>query len=286
MNVRQEPLAAGLYLVATPIGNARDITLRALDVLASAEVLAAEDTRTARKLMELHGLDLRGRRLISYHDHSSAGDRARIVEAVKAGQSVAYLSEAGTPLVADPGFHLVQDLRAEGCHVTAVPGASSTLAALCLSGQPSDRFLFLGFLPAAAGARRALLSDVARLDASLIILESPKRLDARLGDLAEVLGADRPASLCRELTKKFEEVRSGTLETLRQGLAEAPVKGEVVLVLGRPGEEQVDASDLDEALTRALAAMPVKEAAATVAGAFGLPRREVYQRALDLKSSD
>ncbi|KAA9005192.1 16S rRNA (cytidine(1402)-2'-O)-methyltransferase [Histidinibacterium aquaticum] len=283
MNSDPRPLSAGLYLVATPIGNARDITLRALDVLAAADTLAAEDTRTARRLMEIHGVPLGGRRVLAYHDHSSAPDRARLVEAARTG-SLAYVSEAGTPLLADPGFRLAREVRSAGGAVTAVPGASALLAALSVGGLPTDRFFFAGFLPSARAARRAALAELAQVPATLVLYESPNRVTDLLGDIAEGLGPDRPVSLCRELTKKFEEVVSGPAGAIDP--AGLTLKGEFVVLVGAaekgegPGEEEIDA-----ALRQAMETMRVKDAATAVAGALGLPRREVYQRALTLRES-
>lgn len=283
MKLDDTPLAPGLYLVSTPIGNARDITLRALDVLAGAEMIAAEDTRTARHLMEIHGLAPGGRPVVAYHDHSTERDRERIVAAVNEGRSVAYVSEAGTPLLADPGFRLARAVRAEGGAVTAVPGASALLSALAVGGVPTDRFLFLGFLPAAQAARRSALAEIGRIDATLVLYESPRRLAAALADMAEVLGGDRRAVICRELTKKFEEVVGGTLSGLLTRLPELVLKGEIVLLLGPPEADSGAAeADIDAALRRAMETMRVKDAATAVAGALGLPRREVYQRALSL----
>ncbi|EAR51434.1 hypothetical protein OG2516_16976 [Oceanicola granulosus HTCC2516] len=279
MNFAPQPLAAGLYLVSTPIGNARDITLRALDVLAGADVIAAEDTRTARKLMEIHGLSSAGRQMLAYHDHSS--DRARVARAATTG-SVAYVSEAGTPLLADPGFRLARDVRAAGGAVTAVPGASALLAALAVGGQPTDRFLFAGFLPATAAARRGVIAELARVPATLVFYESPGRVAALLADLVETLGAERHGAICRELTKKFEEVAEGPLGELVARLGEMVVKGEFVVLVAPPGAAAVSEDDVDAALAQAMETMRVKDAANAVAGALGLPRRDVYQRALGL----
>ncbi|SLN24026.1 16S rRNA (cytidine(1402)-2'-O)-methyltransferase [Roseisalinus antarcticus] len=279
MKFEARPLGAGLYLVATPIGNARDITLRALDVLASADMIAAEDTRTARRLMEMHGLTPGGRSLVAYHDHSTERDRARIVDRIAAGGSVAYVSEAGTPLLADPGFRLARAVREAGGEVTAVPGASALLSALSVGGMPTDRFLFCGFLPAAKAARRAELVDLAATRATLVFYESPKRIASLLEDLREVLGGGRPVSLCRELTKKFEEVVQGTLDTVDAGTL--TLKGEYVVLVGTATEGgAVTDDEIDAALRQAMAHMRVKDAATAVAGALGLPRRDVYQRAL------
>lgn len=282
MKPEQLKLEPGLYLVATPIGNARDITLRALDILASAEVIAAEDTRTARKLMEIHGIGVGGRPLIAYHDHSGPAGRAGIVKLVAAGRSVAYVSEAGTPLIADPGYALAREVAAAGFAVTAAPGASAVPTALSLSGLPTDRYLFAGFAPAAAGARRSWLDELLRVPATLVIFESPRRVRETLDVLCD-LGADgRDAAICRELTKKFEEVLRGTVTELRGQLVMRDLKGEIVLVLNR-GTEEVTQDTMETALRRAMGEMSLKDAAATVAEAYGLPRRQVYQAALALE---
>lgn len=287
MNFERTELAAGLYLVATPIGNARDITLRALDVLASADEIAAEDTRTARKLMELHGVPLAGRRVTAYHDHSGAGARSRIAEAVGDGRSVAYVSEAGSPLIADPGFALAREVTGAGGLVTAVPGASAVVTALSLSGLPTDRFLFAGFLPSARAARTTALAELAQVPATLVFYESPRRTAEMLADMCETLGPERRAVVARELTKKFEEVRRGTLEDLRRGCEEQPPRGEVVVMVDRPAEGQAASeADLETALREAMQGMRVKDAATAVAGALGLRKRDVYQKALELERRD
>jgi 16S rRNA (cytidine1402-2'-O)-methyltransferase len=275
-------LAPGLYLVATPIGNARDITLRALDVLAAADLLAAEDTRRARKLLAIHGVRREGR-ILSYHDHNGAQQRPRLLAALAEGRSVALVSDAGTPLVADPGYRLAAEAIAAGHPVTAVPGASALLAALALAGLPTDRFLFAGFLPPRQAARRRALAELAAVPATLVFYESPRRLAASLADMATVLGAGRPAAVCRELTKRFEEaVRAPLGELADRAAAGAAPKGEVVVLAGPPGEAPAGADALDAALAAALAGQSVKDAAAEVAGALGLPRRQVYARALVL----
>lgn len=276
----RKPLAAGLYLVATPIGAARDITLRALDILASADVLAAEDTRTLRHLMEIHGVPLEGRTLVACHDHNEEGVSARLLRAVAEGKSVAYASEAGTPLVSDPGFVLARAAVAEGLTVLAAPGPSAVLAALAVAGLPSDRFLFAGFPPSARTARMRFLEELREVQATLVLYESPKRVAALLGDAAAALGGGRQAAVCRELTKRFEEVRRGTLEDLAGDLATEEVRGEIVVVIDRAGATVADAATWEEALDRAMATLSVKDAAAMVAEAYGLPRREVYQVAL------
>lgn len=275
-------LPAGLYLVATPIGNARDITLRALDILASADVIAAEDTRTARKLMEIHGIRAGNRPLIAYHDHSGAHGRAGILKLIGEGKSVAYVSEAGTPLVSDPGYALAREAGAAGLFVTAAPGASAVLAALSLSGLPSDRFLFAGFAPSAHGARLRWLEELAAVPATLVVYESPKRVRELLNDMRDTLGEGRKAALCRELTKKFEEVLRGSLGELAEAAAARELKGEIVVLVDR-GSAEVTEETMEEALRRAMAGMSLKDAAATVAEAYGLPRRKVYQAALEME---
>ncbi len=275
-------LAPGLYLVATPIGTARDITLRALDILATADVLAAEDTRTLRRLMELHGIPVGDRQIVAYHDHNGPMARPRLLEALRAGKSVAYASEAGTPLVADPGYRLAQAAIDEGLPVTTAPGPSAVLAALSVSGLPSDRFLFVGFLPATRSARRSAVAELARVPATLIFFESPKRVGEMLGDLRDGLGAERKAAVCRELTKRFEEVRRGTLDDLVDEYAGKPPKGEVVVLVDRDNRAPA-AEDMEDALRDALLTMSVKDASAHVAEMLGLPRRQVYQAALKME---
>lgn len=280
----QVRLPPGLYFVATPIGAARDITLRALDILASAELLAAEDTRTLRHLMDIHGIALGGRTLIAYHDHSGAAVRPRILRALAEGKSVAYASEAGTPLVADPGFGLGRAAIEAGLPVFAAPGPSAVLAALTVSGLPSDRFLFAGFPPATKAARRSWLAELRDTQATLIFYESPKRVGQMLIDAVQTFGGDRKAAVCRELTKRFEEVRRGTLDELAASFAGQPVKGEIVVLLDRAEVARAGAEEVEAALRERLARMRVKDAATEVAAALGLPRREVYQLALRLEA--
>ncbi|MEO1493263.1 MAG: 16S rRNA (cytidine(1402)-2'-O)-methyltransferase [Pseudomonadota bacterium] len=275
-----------MYLVATPIGNASDITLRALDVLARADALAAEDTRQTQKLMEIHGIDRAGRRIVSYHDQNGAERRPQILGWLGEGKSVAYASDAGTPLIADPGYRLVEAAREAGHDIHAIPGASAVVTALMLAGLPTDRFLFAGFLPVKSAARRRELTDLASLRATLVFFESPRRLAECLADMATVLGETRIAVMARELTKTFEEIRRARLSDLAADLASAaPPRGEVVLLIGPPDAEAVaeDArAALDTHLTDALATQSVKEAARTVATRLSLPKREVYARALEL----
>lgn len=266
MTGRIDALAPGLYFVATPIGAARDITLRALDILATADVLAAEDTRTLRHLMEIHAVTPGDRPLVAYHDHNGEKVRPRLLAALAAGKSVAYASEAGTPLVADPGYQL----------------ARAAIAALTVSGLPSDRFLFAGFPPAAAAARRRWLEDLAGIPATLILYESPKRVQGLLRELRDSLGADRLAAVCRELTKRFEEVSRGSLAELAAVFAERTVKGEIVIVIDRAGVVAADPAEVEARLREALKCHSIRDAAAEVSAALGLPRRQVYQTALRL----
>lgn len=280
---RKTALAPGLYFVSTPIGAARDITLRALDILYSADVLAAEDTRTLRHLMEIHGVPLNARRVQPYHDHNGADARPRILAALEAGKSVAYCSEAGTPVVADPGYQLARAAIDTGHAVTAAPGPTAAIMALSVSGLPSDRFLFAGFAPAQAGARATWLAEIADIPATLILFESPRRINRLLGELCETWGEDRPAAVCRELTKRFEDVRRGSLASLRDDLETTSLKGEIVLVVGRALRRAAGTADIDAALREALLTMRLKDASAFVAEALDMPRRDVYQRALTLK---
>ncbi|MBV7380655.1 16S rRNA (cytidine(1402)-2'-O)-methyltransferase [Maritimibacter sp. DP4N28-5] len=281
MKPKVTPLDPGLYLVATPIGNARDITLRALDILASADVIAAEDTRTARKLLSIHGIAIDKRPLIPYHDHSGPDGRAGLMKLLSEDLSVALVSEAGTPLIADPGYALAREAGAAGHMVTSAPGASAVPTALSLSGLPTDRFLFAGFPPSAKSSRRTWLIDLLEIPATLILYESPRRINDTLADLCELGASERQVALCRELTKKFEEVRRGTLAELRRSVEVGAPKGEIVLVVDR-GREEVSKEAMEEALRKALETMRVKDAASTVAEAFGLPKRQVYQAALEI----
>jgi 16S rRNA (cytidine1402-2'-O)-methyltransferase len=274
--------APGLYVVATPIGNLRDISLRALDLLGAAAVVVCEDTRVTEKLMSRYGL--KAQRL-PYHEHNAEQMRPLLLEKLKAGAVVALVSDAGTPLISDPGFKLVRAAVAEGIAVTSLPGPSATLTALVLSGLPSDRFFFQGFLPPKETGRRRVLAEIAPLRATLIVFETGPRLAASLADMAAVLGGDRPAAVTRELTKLYEEVRRGSLAELAAHYAAAGgPKGEIVIVIGgAPAQgEALSEDDLDAALETALATMSVKDASTAVAAATGLPRRDVYQRALTL----
>jgi 16S rRNA (cytidine1402-2'-O)-methyltransferase len=273
-------IAPALYLVATPIGNAADITLRALETLDAADVIACEDTRVTAKLLARHGI---ARPLVAYHDHNAERMRPLLLERLRRGEIVALVSDAGTPLISDPGFKLVRAALAEDLPVTALPGPSAALAGLLLSGLPSDRFLFAGFLPAKAAARRTALAELAPIRASLVFFESAPRLAAALADMAAVLGP-RPAAVARELTKLYEEVRRGGLDMLARHYQETgPPRGELVVVVGPPeAEVPAEGATLDRQIETALASMSLKDASAAVAAATGVPRRQVYARALHL----
>ena len=279
---RDSKLAAGLYFVATPIGSARDITLRGLDILASCDVIAAEDTRTLRHLIEIHGVALNGRAVLPYHDHNGAEMRPRIMSLLTEGKSVAYASEAGTPLVADPGFALGRAAIADGHMVTTAPGASASLAALTVSGLPSDRFLFAGFPPSKSGERRKFLQDLDQTQATLILYESPKRIHKLLNEMAEIWSQDRQIALCRELTKKFEEVIRGSLADVIAAIEGRALKGEIVVVIDRTEKQAADEATVIAALRARLKTARLKEAAAQVATELGLPKRDVYQLGLSL----
>ena len=285
MNHQEGTLAPMLYLLATPLGTARDITLRTLDVLASADVLAAEDTRTLKKLMEIHGIPIKDRPVIAYHDHN--GDRARpkLLKALAAGQSVAYASEAGTPMIADPGYHLVREVQAAGFGVTSLPGPSAVITALTLGGLPTDIFTFAGFLPNAKSARRKALKTFEATQGTLVFYESPKRIAAMIADAAEVLGGERQGRICRELTKKFEEVLHGTLDELTAQLAERSLKGEIVVLIGKGAEKEVSRDVLVSGLEALLPEMSLRDAADKLAQETGVKRREIYQIGLELQKS-
>jgi len=272
-------LAPGLHVVATPIGNLGDITVRALETLAGADMIACEDTRMTRRLTDRYGI---AAPLIAYHDHNGASMRPRILARLAAGEAIALVSDAGTPLVSDPGYKLVVEAAEIGHRIHPLPGASALLAALVTAGLPTDRFLFDGFLPPKPGQRRNRIAELKPLPATLVLYETGPRLAESLADLAEVLGPRR-AAVCRELTKAFEEVRRGPLPDLAAHYAEAGApKGEIVLVVGPPLEEAAPDDDVDAALTRALADHSLKDAVTAVTALTGRPKRDVYARALAL----
>ena len=281
-----QPIEPGLHLIATPIGSARDITLRALDLLAGADLLAAEDTRSLRRLMDMHGVALRGRPLLAYHDHNGEKMRPRLLSALGEGLSVAYAAEAGTPMVADPGYRLAVEAIAAGFAVHSAPGASAVLAALTVSGLPSDRFCFMGFAPTQKGARARFLAEAAAVPATVILFESPKRVRQMLDELVQHFGEERQCALCRELTKRHQEVIRGTLGALQRDLAGRVLRGEIVLVIDRARSLSADPEALARALRAALETQSLREAVAYVAAAHGAPRREVYQLALEISGRD
>lgn len=274
-------LAPGLYIVATPIGNLGDLSPRAAATLAQVAVIAAEDSRVTAKL--LHHIGVRVP-MLAYHDHSDAGIRAGLVTRALAAP-VALVSDAGTPLISDPGYKLVRDARAAGVNVVTIPGPCAAIAALTLAGLPTDRFLFAGFLPAKAGARATAIAELAGVRATLVLYESGPRLGASLAALAHGLG-NREVAVARELSKRFEECVTGTLVALAERYAEAPPRGEIVITIAPPGDEPpADAATLDAALAAALAGGSVKSAVAMVSATLNLPRAQVYARALELKAA-
>jgi 16S rRNA (cytidine1402-2'-O)-methyltransferase len=277
--VEAAPLAPGLHIVSTPIGNLGDVTLRALSTLAAADLIACEDTRVTRKLLDRYAI---GAPLTPYHDHNAATARPKLLQKLAERAAIALVSDAGTPLISDPGYKLVRAAQEAGYAVTAIPGASSILAALTVSGLPTDQFFFAGFLPPKQAARRARIAELARVPATLIVFETGPRLAETLADLAAALG-EREAAVCRELTKLHEEVRRGPLATLAHASAEHETRGEFVLVIAPPmAAAQPSEDDADALLRAALARTSLKDAVGEVAVATGLPRRTLYQRALAL----
>ncbi|MBY3037498.1 MULTISPECIES: 16S rRNA (cytidine(1402)-2'-O)-methyltransferase [Rhizobium] len=282
--VPARPLEPALYLVATPIGNLGDITLRALETLAGADVLACEDTRVTRVLLDRYGIQ---NRPFAYHEHNADEAGPRLLQALEAGRSVALVSDAGTPLVSDPGYRLAQQAITAGYRVIPIPGASAPLAALVGSGLPNDAFLFAGFLPAKDKARRDRLGELAAVPATLIFFESPHRIGATLLAAADVLGGARPASVCRELTKTYEEFRRGSLADLAAHYQQVEnVKGEIVLVIGPPEPVETDEADVEAMLADLSKTMPTAGAATEAARLTGLPRKLLYQRLLEIKNAD
>ncbi|WP_331375029.1 16S rRNA (cytidine(1402)-2'-O)-methyltransferase [Sinorhizobium chiapasense] len=284
-SIPARPLEPALYLVATPIGNLSDITLRALETLAGADVLACEDTRVTRVLLDRYGIV---NRPFAYHEHNADEAGPRLLAALDQGKSVALVSDAGTPLVSDPGYRLAQHAIEAGYRVVPIPGPSAPLAALVGSGLPSDAFLFAGFLPVKDKAKRDRLGELAAVPATLLFFESPHRIAATVAAAADVLGTERKAVVCRELTKAFEEFRRGTLGELRAFYADgANVKGEIVLVVGPPDAKPVPKeADVDALLSALAQEMPMGKAATVAARRTGLPRKELYDRLLARKERD
>lgn len=274
----ENTLSPGLYIVATPIGNLGDITMRAVETLRGVSVVACEDTRVTGKL--LHHLGLK-KKLVRYDDHAGEGDRERLLATMEA-EPVALVSDAGTPLISDPGYRLVRTARERGIAVTSLPGPNAAVVAMTLSGLPNDRFLFAGFLPNKAKAREDTLAGLAAVPATLIFYETAPRLDASLSAIAQVLPG-REVAVARELTKKFEECRSGSPQELSEHYAAHPPKGEIVLLIAPPGDEPVGEVDVDALLREALAGAKASQAAAAVAKATGLDRKMLYARAMELK---
>jgi 16S rRNA (cytidine1402-2'-O)-methyltransferase len=277
--VEAAPITPGLHIVSTPIGNLGDITLRALSTLAAADLIACEDTRVTRKLLDRYAI---AAPVTPYHDHNATTARPKLLQRLAEGAAIALVSDAGTPLISDPGYKLVRAVREAGYPVTAIPGASSILAALAVAGLPTDQFFFVGFLPPKQGARRARIAELARVPATLIVFETGPRLAEALADLTAGLG-EREAAVCRELTKLHEEVRRHPLKTLAQASANQETRGEFVLVIAPPPADAAPrAEDADALLRAALARTSLKEAVGEVMVATGLPRRTLYQRALAL----
>ncbi|MEZ5816076.1 MAG: 16S rRNA (cytidine(1402)-2'-O)-methyltransferase [Hyphomicrobiaceae bacterium] len=275
-----EPLPAGLYLVATPIGNLGDITLRALAVLSRADLVCCEDTRHSRTLLSHFGID---RSLRAYHEHNADSERPRLLSELARGRMIALISDAGTPLISDPGFKLVRDCLAAGHPVTAVPGPSSAIAAVSVSGLPTDRFHFAGFLPSREGQRRSRLSELAAIDATLVVFEAPNRLAVALADVAAILGADRDVAVARELTKRFEQVRRGTAAELAAWAEAEPARGEIVILVGPPSRREATDEDVEAALRALQPGASLKDAAKSVAASLGISRSRAYDIALRLK---
>ncbi len=277
-------LEPALYIVSTPIGNLGDITVRALETLAACSLIACEDTRVTSTLTQKFGLKSP---LVAYHEHNADKQRPKLLAELEAGRAVALVSDAGTPLVSDPGYRLVRDVVAEGFDVVPIPGASAPLAGLVASGLPSDTVLFAGFLPQKGGPKTRRLEELARIPATLVFFESPHRTGATLQLMADVLGPEREAVVARELTKRFETFERGSLSDLAERFADRQVKGEIVLLVAPPEDRpEAEAGDVDGLLLEALGEMPVSAAAKKVARATGLDRNEIYKRALDLKSGD
>ncbi|WP_417433874.1 16S rRNA (cytidine(1402)-2'-O)-methyltransferase [Hoeflea sp.] len=278
--IAARPLEPGLYLVSTPIGNLGDMTIRGLETLAGADIIACEDTRVSRVLLDRFGIVTRP---YAYHEHNAELVGPKLMEALEAGKSVALISDAGTPLVSDPGYRISQTAIEAGVPVIPIPGASAPMAALVASGLPSDTFLFAGFLPSKDKARRDRYAGFATTEATLMFFESPNRLAASLKSAADVLGTDRPAAVCRELTKAYEEIRRGTLGELAASYQDENVRGEIVLVIG-PGSTPVPSDDdVDALLVKLAADLPAGKAATEAARLTGLPRKDLYQRLLDMK---
>lgn len=282
-DVLAQPVDAALYVVATPIGHLADFSLRAASILARADSIYCEDTRHSRQLLAQYGIS---RSLKPYHEHNEERELPRVLEELAAGRSVALISDAGTPLVSDPGFKLVREAVAAGFRVITIPGPSAPIAALACSGLPTDRFLFAGFLPSKQSARRARLAEMATVPATLVFFEAPSRLADALSDMAEVLGGSRSAVVARELTKLHEEVRRGLLDDLARAAAEIEPRGEVVLLVGPPAPSEIGDEEIVDRLEECLAHRSVRDASRAVAEALGVPRSRVYDLAVRIRRGD
>ena len=278
-------LDSGLHILATPIGTANDITIRALNILRDADILVAEDTRVLRKLMEIHGINLNGRKILSYHDHNGELQRPKLIALIKEGKVLAYASDAGTPLIADPGFSLTKLAIQNNIRVHAAPGASALLTALCLAGLPTDNFFFGGFLGSKSSQRIKNLQKIQNLDATIVYYESPKRTLSTLKDISKIFGNDRLISVCREMTKKFEEVIRGTVDQVIDEIkSRHSFKGEVVIVLGPPTKKEISDEEIYSALQIALQEYRIKDAATQISEQFGVPKKRSYEMALRIKA--
>jgi 16S rRNA (cytidine1402-2'-O)-methyltransferase len=278
-------LDSGLHILATPIGTANDITIRALNILRDADILVAEDTRVLRKLMEIHGINLNGRKILSYHDHNGEVQRPKLIALIKEGKVLAYASDAGTPLIADPGFSLTKLAIQNNIRVHAAPGASALLTALCLAGLPTDNFFFGGFLGSKPSQRIKNLQKIQNLDATIVYYESPKRTLSTLKDISKIFGNDRLISVCREMTKKFEEVIRGTVDQVIDEIkSRHSFKGEVVIVLGPPTKKEISDEEIYSALQIALQEYRIKDAATQISEQFGVPKKRSYEMALRIKA--
>ena len=278
-------LDSGLHILATPIGTANDITIRALNILRDADILVAEDTRVLRKLMEIHGINLNGRKILSYHDHNGEVQRPKLIALIKEGKVLAYASDAGTPLIADPGFSLTKLAIQNNIRVHAAPGASAFLTALCLAGLPTDNFFFGGFLGSKSSQRIKNLQKIQNLDATIVYYESPKSTLSTLKDISKIFGNDRLISVCREMTKKFEEVIRGTVDQVIDEIkSRHSFKGEVVIVLGPPTKKEISDEEIYSALQIALQEYRIKDAATQISEQFGVPKKRSYEMALRLKA--
>ena len=275
-------LDAGLYFVATPIGSARDITLRALDVLYFADLLIAEDTRSLKKLMNIHQIPIRGRKVISYNDHNGERKRPLILEEIKNGKAVSYCSEAGSPLIADPGFQLGREVIQAGYKVLSVPGACALIAALTVAGLPTNQFFYAGFLPTTKNIRIKFLENLKEIPSTIVFYESPKRLNKSISDMLEVMGPDRSLVIARELTKKFEEIIRTSLAEVQRELGNRVIKGEIVMLLGKKNESSLNIADIKELLLIEFEKYSLKESVANISVKTGINRSKVYKAALEL----